>query len=57
MELHLLDVPLEERWRRIDLRNAEVGAVLITRSQLESMEHWWQPPDPAELASFDPPPG
>lgn len=57
VELHLLDVPLEERWRRIARRNAEPGAVVVTREQLESFERWWQPPDAAELSSYDEPPG
>lgn len=56
VELHALDVPLEERWRRVERRNAEPGAVVITRAQLESFERWWQAPDAAELASYDAPP-
>ena len=53
VELRLLDVPLAERWRRVERRNAEPGAVVITRAQLESFEQWWQPPDAAELAAYD----
>ena len=56
VELHLLDVPLEERWRRVARRNAEPGAVVITRAQLEAFQRWWQPPDQAELAAYDAPP-
>ncbi len=56
VELRVLDVPLEERWRRVERRNAEQGAVVITRAQLESFERWWQPVDAAELASYDDPP-
>ncbi|MDO9454736.1 AAA family ATPase [Nocardioides sp.] len=57
VELHALDVPLVERWRRVERRNAEPGAVVISRGQLESFERWWQPPDADELASYDAPPG
>lgn len=59
IELHSLDVPLQERWRRLELRN--VGAagrpagLVITRAQLEDYERWWQPPDAEERAGFDPP--
>jgi predicted kinase len=57
VELHLLDVGLEERWRRVARRNAEPGAVVITRAELVSYERWWEPPDAAELAAYDLPPG
>lgn len=52
-ELHVFDVPLAERWRRIELRNAEPGAVPITREQLEEFEAFWEPPDAAERARYD----
>ncbi|CAN5536839.1 AAA family ATPase [soil metagenome] len=55
VELRLLDVPLAERWRRIEERNSEPGAVVISREQLAGFERWWQPPDAAELASYDAP--
>jgi predicted kinase len=57
VELRVLDVPLEERWQRIERRNAEPGAVVISRAELEEYERWWQPPDAEELASYDAPPG
>lgn len=61
VELFVLDVPLEERWRRIERRNtqaaADHGAVVISRAQLESYDRWWQPPDEAERATYDPAPG
>jgi predicted kinase len=57
IELHYLDVPLEERWRRIERRNAEGawGCVPITREQLESWEPFFEVPEPAELDLFDEP--
>lgn len=53
VELLLLDVALEERWRRIEERNAEPGAVVISRAELEDYQQWWQPPDATELAAYD----
>ncbi|MCW2816802.1 MAG: ATP-binding protein [Nocardioides sp.] len=53
VELHVLDVPLEERWRRVALRNLEPGAVVVSREQLEALERWWQAPDAAERATYD----
>jgi hypothetical protein len=52
-ELHVLDVPLDERWRRIELRNRDARAVPITRGQLESFERFWEPPGPDERAAYD----
>ncbi len=55
VQFHYLDVPIEELWRRIDVRNQQltVGDVPITRAQLE--EYWAifdpQRPTPEELAS------
>ena len=55
VELHALDVPLDERWRRIELRNASGHPVQITYEQLASYDHWWQPPTAGELSHYDPP--
>jgi predicted kinase len=52
-ELHVLEVPFEERWRRIEQRNRDSRAVPITRDQLESFDGIWEPPDPAECAAYD----
>ena len=53
-----LDVPIEERWRRIEVRNSEAswGAVPITRDQLESWPVFFERPDAAEMETFDTPP-
>lgn len=57
VELHVLDVDLEERWRRIQLRNGVTGAVVVTRDQLVRYQHYWQQPTAAERAAYDPPAG
>lgn len=58
VELHYLDVPTEELWRRIDERNSEPPWVdyPISRAHLEEWTASFQEPDAAELAMFDPPP-
>lgn len=58
VELHHLDVPIDELWRRIDERNSAPPWVdePIGRADLEA---WWQvfeAPDAAELELFDRPP-
>jgi len=57
VELRFLDVPFEELWRRVEARNgrADRGAVLLTRAELERAATIFQPPDPNELARYDPP--
>lgn len=47
--LHLLDVPAEERWRRVEMRNAERGATYqlpfdVTREMFDFCETMWEPP-------------
>jgi predicted kinase len=58
VELHYLDVPTEELWRRIDARNSERpwNNYPISRAHLEEWTASYQAPDAAELALFDPPP-
>lgn len=55
VELHYLEAPIEELWRRLDLRNREgmPGAAPISRSNLETWAAQFQAPDAAELALFD----
>jgi predicted kinase len=52
-ELHVLDVPFAERWRRIERRNRDPRAVQIARAQLEGFERFWEPPGEAERAGYD----
>jgi predicted kinase len=55
VELHYLDVPLEERWRRISLRNREPGWCRspITHEELAGWDRIFDAPGSSELALFD----
>ncbi len=59
VELHYLDVPVDELWRRIDARNSQPpwDSYPIRRADLDGWLPFFQAPDAAELALFDPPPG
>jgi predicted kinase len=52
--LYFHDVPLAERWRRIERRNAagESGDVVISYEQLTEMEPFFESPE-CEAANFD----
>ena len=54
VELHYLDVPLDELCRRVERRGGR-NTVPLTRAQLEEYTTMFQPPDADELALFDPP--
>lgn len=58
VELHYLDVPTDELWRRIEARNAAPPwhDEPIGRADLDEWRAIFQAPDAAELALFDPPP-
>jgi len=58
VELHVLDVPPDELWRRIEARNSEPPweSYPIRRADLDGWLRVFQAPDAAELALFDPPP-
>jgi predicted kinase len=58
VELHYLDVPTEELWRRIEARNSEPpwDGYPIRRADFDGWLRIFQAPDAAELALFDPPP-
>ena len=58
VELHYVDVPIEELWRRIEARNAEPpwDAEPIGRADLDEWAAIFEAPDAGELALFDPPP-
>jgi len=59
VELHYLDVPVDELWRRIDARNSQPpwDGYPIRRADFDGWLPLFQAPDAAELALFDPPPG
>jgi predicted kinase len=56
IELHYLDIPTEELWRRIETRNSKPpwDSYPIRRSNLDEWVRLFQAPDAAELALFDP---
>ncbi|MET0692350.1 MAG: AAA family ATPase [Propionibacteriaceae bacterium] len=58
VELHFLDVPVDELWRRIEDRNTKPpwDSAPIRREHLDEWSGLFQTPDAAELALFDPPP-
>jgi predicted kinase len=55
VELHYLDAPLDELWRRLEIRNQEgkPGTAPIKREDLERWSQQFEAPDAAELALFD----
>jgi predicted kinase len=57
VELHFLDVPLEELWRRIEQRNAAPpwDSYAISEGHLEEWASSFQAPDAAEVVLFDAP--
>ena len=58
VELHYLEVPTGELWRRIEARNLEPPwkSYPIARADFDEWLRVFQAPDAAELALFDPPP-
>jgi len=57
VKLHVLDVPAEERWKRVQLRNDVRGETEhppfdIDREMFDFVESMWEPPTPAELAAL-----
>ena len=57
VELHVLDLPDDELWRRIEARNAHPpwDRHPIRRADLDDWRRSFEPPDAAELALFDAP--
>jgi predicted kinase len=55
VELHYLNVPPEELWRRIERRNAEPGgdSFHITREELEQWRPWFHVPVPDEVQAYN----
>jgi len=55
VELHYLEAPVDELWRRLEIRNEEArpGTAPIGRDDLERWAEQFEAPDPAELALFD----
>ncbi|MET9852469.1 ATP-binding protein [Streptomyces sp. NPDC006450] len=55
VELHHLQVPIEELERRIALRNDEPGSAVLTAELLRSCHDQFEPPTQGELDLFDAP--
>lgn len=55
VELHYLEAPVDELWRRLEIRNEEArpGTAPIKREDLERWARQFEAPDAAELAGFD----
>jgi predicted kinase len=56
VRLHFLDIPAEERWRRVEARNREETDQLgfaVTRAMFDYVEAIWEPPSTAEMAACD----
>ena len=53
--LHWVDISPEERWRRVQTRNAEKGetfAMDVPREMFDFMENEWEAPSDAELSAY-----
>lgn len=49
--VHFVDVPADERWRRVEQRNAQQGetySLAVDRGMFDFMEGLWEPPSEAE---------
>jgi predicted kinase len=57
VELHYLEAPVDELWRRLEIRNEEArpGTAPIMRDDLERWARQFEAPDAAEIALFDEP--
>jgi len=56
VRLHFVDVPAEERWRRVCSRNQQRGEtyrVTATRPMFDFIETIWQPPTDNEMAAMN----
>jgi predicted kinase len=58
VQLHFLDVPADERWRRVEARNADKGRTYqlpfdVTRDMFDFVETMWEPPTNAEMLRYD----
>lgn len=55
VQLHFVDVPADERWRRVEARNASASGPLdfpIDRAMFDYVEGMWEPPSAAEMAAM-----
>lgn len=54
VELLVIDTPLDELWRRLEVRNANLppGTFPISRADLELWSSWFQRPSIEELSQY-----
>ena len=55
--LHVLDVPADERWRRVEARNVEQGdtfSLVVPRPVFDFVETMFEPPGADERAAWPP---
>jgi predicted kinase len=56
-QIHLLDVPAEERWRRVERRNAEEGGgqlpFAVSREMFDFVDSIWESPTVEEMLAHD----
>jgi predicted kinase len=53
--LHLLDLPVDERWNRVRARNESRGktcSLPVSQPIFDFMERLWQPPSAAEMTAY-----
>ncbi|MEV4799334.1 ATP-binding protein [Nonomuraea sp. NPDC049421] len=55
VELRYLSAPFDELCRRVEARNGQPGAAVISRARMETYVTLFEAPDAAELALYDPP--
>jgi len=56
VQLHVLDISADERWRRVQQRNADGSGQLafaITREMFDFVETTWQAPDEGEMSRYN----
>jgi predicted kinase len=58
VQLHFIDVPADERWRRVEARNAQKGETYqlgfdVTREMFDYVEGLWEPPTAAEMLAYN----
>lgn len=54
--LHFLDASAQERWRRVEKRNADKSGPLgfdVTHEMFNSDEAMWEPPSPTEMVALN----
>jgi predicted kinase len=56
VRLHFVDIPPDERWRRVRERNdhrGETYRLTVTRQMFDFIETIWQPPTAEEMAALN----